>query len=172
MNSNINQLSARKQAEYAQVKQNVIDAGVQYDNFYSKFSNYGAKIDTDEKREAVVFLLDELLELVDFDFKMCPVIEELGDPKTKDQLNYREFKLLQEVIKSIKVRGRNNIIKLSKALKAFNDAGNELNDLEVQSQQFAKLYQEAGAHYAKTCQRFGILPEDLDKDIEAAVATK
>lgn len=161
-------LSARKQEEVKQAVENAVKAGVQYNVNYMHFETFQAKIDNDEKRAAVVFLLDEVLEQVELDYRMAPIIVQLGDPKTKEFLTYREFKLLQEVIKNLKLRGRQNLEKLVKSMQAFNEDGRVLNQIEEESKIFIKAYQDASTFYSNLCKKYGILPDDLQDEIEEA----
>lgn len=161
-------LSERKKNAIAEAEQNAINAGVQYNIGYERIEHFSVKIDTQEKRDAIKFLLGGMLDVCELGFQMSPIIEKLGDPETKESLNYREFKLLQEVIKNVRISGRDNHIELSKSMRAFNEDGNKLSDLEQESQQFIKLYQEAGTVYAQTCKKCGVLPDDLSDEVEAA----
>lgn len=161
-------LSARKQEEVKQAIENAVKAGVQYNVNYMHFEIFKAMIDTEEKRAAVVFLLDEVLDLVELDYRMAPIIVQLGDPKTKEFLTYREFKLLQEVIKNIRLKGRENLERLVKSMQAFNDDGRVLNSIEEESKIYIKAYQDASTFYSNLCKKYGILPDDLQDEIEEA----
>lgn len=165
-------LSARKQQELEQAIKNCVDAGVQYNLNYVAFEKYEVKIDDSAKRDALKFLLDDMLEITELGFQMSPIIEKLGDPATVKSFGYREFKLLQELIKNVRIKGRDNHIRLSQAMKAFNEPGNELAKIEEESRIFAKAYQEASTYYAQLCKKFGILPEDLDGQVEEAFQAK
>lgn len=161
-------LSARKQEEIKNAVENAVKAGVQYNMNYSHFETFQAKIDTEEKRAAIVFLLDEVLDLVELDYRMAPIIVQLGDPKTKEFLTYREFKLLQEVIKNLRLKGRENLTRLVKAMQAFNEDGRVLNSIEEESKIYIKAYQDASTFYSNLCKKYGILPDDLQDAIENA----
>lgn len=161
-------LSKNKQEQLAEAENNCIGAGVQYNLAYERFGTFRAKIDTPEKRDAIVFLLCDIIDQVELTFQHSPIIEQLGDPATKEELTYREFKLLQEIIKNLRIKGRENHIRLSHAMKAFNEAGDLVNRLEEESKSFIKEYQSAGAYYSKLCQNFGIMPENLDNQVEEA----
>lgn len=165
-------LSARKQEEIKQAIDNAVKAGVQYNVNYSHFETFQAKIDNDEKREAVVFLLDEVLDFVELDYRMAPVIVQLGDPKTKEFLTYREFKLLQELIKNLRLKGRENLERLVKSMQAFNEDGKVLNQIEEESKIFIKAYQDASTFYSNLCKKYGILPDDLQNEIEEATRSE
>lgn len=167
-NKSRNLLSARKQQELATAEKAAIDAGVQYNLGYEKYGTFCIKIDNEEKRSALIFLLDEMIEKVELGFQMSPIIEQLGDPATKETLNYREFKLLQEIIKNSRLVGRENHIKLSKSMKAFNEDGERLNRIEEENKIYISEYQKASQYYGKLCQQFGVLPENLDEKIDAA----
>lgn len=162
----INLLSARKQTELKKVIENAIAAGVQYNVNYHKFEIFKVSIDNEEKRNALIFLLDEMIDLVELDFRMAPIIKNLGDPAVKESLNYREFKLLQEVIKGTHIKGRNNLIKLCNSMEAFNEDGKRCDDMEKESKILATEYQKASTTYAQTCNKFGIMPDDLQDEIE------
>lgn len=168
----INLLSARKQEQVKQAIQNVIDAGVQYNLNYVAFEKYHANIDTPEKRDAIKYILGDLIEIAELNFQMSPIIEMLGDPETIESLNYREFKLLQEIIKNVRIKGRDNHVRLSRAMKAFNEDGSALDRIEQESKIFMKQYQEAGAYYSKLCRDYEIFPEDLDAQVEEAFNAK
>lgn len=161
-------LSARKQAEISKAEEMVIQAGVQYNLGYEKYNTFRVLIDNEEKRAAIIFILDEMIEKAELNFQMSPIIEQLGDPATKEALNYREFKLLQEVIKNVRITGRDNHIKMSKSMKAFNEAGEYLNKMEEENKIFISEYQKASQYYGKLCNQYGILPENLDAQIDGA----
>lgn len=161
-------LSKNKLAQLEEAENNCINAGVQYNMSYERFTQFKAMIDTPEKRAAIIFILRDAIELVELGFQHSPIIEQLGEPETKESMNYREFKLLQEIIKNLRIKGRDNHIKLSQAMKSFNEAGEVINTLESESKEFIKDYQGAGSFYSKLCQNFGIMPEDLDCKVELA----
>lgn len=165
-------LSARKQEEVKKATENAVAAGVQYNVSYTRFEVFEAKIDTPEKRDAVIFLLDTVLDDVELDYRVAPIIAQLGDPKTKESLNYREFKLLQEVIKNLRVKGRSALIKLTESMMAFNEDGKALSQVEEENKMFIKAYQDASSFYAKLCQKYGIMPDDLQNQIEEATSKK
>ena len=168
----MNLLSARKQEEVKKAIDNAVAAGVQYNLNYNKFDAFRVKIDTEEKRNALVFLLDDLLELTDLDFRMAPVVESLGEPKEVKELTYRQFKLLQELMKNVRIRGRQNLLNLSKSMKAFNEDGRVCEAMEEESRIFVKAYQDASTYYSQLCKKFGIMPDDLQEDIEKATEEK
>lgn len=165
-------LSKRKQGLLDEAIKQAVAAGVQYNVNYVRFEKFSAKIDNDEKRNAVKFLLDEVLDLVELDYRMAPIVMQLGNPTEKESLSYREFKLLQEIIKNLKLRGRDNLSKLVKSMQAFNEDGRQLDNMEQESQIFIKEYQKASSKYAQLCKEFGIMPEDLQQQIETETEAK
>lgn len=165
----ISTLSARKQAELQKAVDACVAAGVQYNMNYLQFEKFTVLIDNDTKRSALVFLLNDVLELCELGFQMAPVVETLGDPATIESINYRQFKLLQELIKNVKLRGRQALLKLSESMKAFNEDGQRLASLEEESKIMIRTYQEASTNYGQLCKKFGVLTDaNLDNVVEEA----
>lgn len=162
-------LSARKQTELQKAIDACVAAGVQYNLNYMQFENFAVLINTEEKRNALIFLLDEVLDMCELGFQMAPIVEFLGDPKEIQSINYRQFKLLQELIKNVKLRGRSELLRLSASMKAFNEDGNRLASIEEESKIMVRTYQEASNNYGQLCKKFGILPDsNIDNLVEEA----
>lgn len=167
--SKISTLSARKQNELKNAVDACVNAGVQYNLNYVKFEEFAVLIDTDEKRKALIFLLDEVLELTELGFQMAPIVDSLGDPHEIQSINYRQFKLLQELIKNVKLRGREPLLRLSHSMKAFNEDGNRLASIEEESKIMVRAYQEASTAYGNLCKKFGVMPDsNIDNMVEEA----
>lgn len=165
---NYEKLSKRKQTELKNLEESATLSGKQYAELYVKIEKFTAKIDTPEKEAALKFLVDEVLEHVALGFQFAPIVESL-DVAAKE-INYREFKLIQELIKGITLKGRENLIRLSKSMKAFNEDGRNLEDLERDSRMFAQQYNHAVQMYAKMCDKYHVQPVDIDAKVDQLLA--
>lgn len=157
-------LSKRKQAELEQLKSASIESGKMYGMLYMNIEQFKIDVDTDEKVAALKFLVDEVLDNVALGFQFAPIVESI-DSEAKS-INYREFKLIQELIKGITLKGRENLIKLSKSMKAFNEDGRKLEELERDSRVLAQQYHQTSQQYAKACEKYGVMPENIDDIID------
>lgn len=155
-----------KLKEYKSLREAVINSGRQYNNQYNSFAPWRCQLDTPEKKDAIQFILGDMLEVTDLNYESSVIIFNLGDIETKTDLNFREFKLLQQVIQNAKFSGRENHIRLAKSMMALNEDGQRLIELESQSKMFAEDFQKCGNAYNKFCESNRVMPENIDMEIE------
>ena len=155
-----------KVKEYRELRESVINASVQYGIFYDKFNDWKCEVDTKEKIEAINFLLGDLLETTKLKFSESIIINKLGDIDKIKSMNYREFKLLQEIISKADIIGRKNHIKVAESMIALNEDGKYLMELEGVSKMFAKEIQDCNNKYNNFCVANNAMPENFDEEIE------
>lgn len=169
--TSIHDLPRNKKKEYNSLKEAVINSGYQFGLNYDKYDVWEAKIDTPEKKAAIKFILGDLLEIADLNFESSLIINTL--PQDLDaiiSMNWREFKLTQEIIQKSTFRGRENHIKLAKAMKSLNEDGASLLELETENKMFAKDYQECGQKYSQFCMANKLQPENIELLVEERLA--
>lgn len=162
-------LPKSKYKEYNDLKEKVVASGVQYALHYEKYEPWRCTLDTQEKKDAVTFILGELLEIAPLNYESSVIVLTLGDIETKKELTVREFKLAQEVIKRATFTGRKNHEKLAIAMKALNEAGTSLLEIEQQERMYATDYQACGNKYNQFCEKNGVAIENIDKFVEDAL---
>lgn len=174
--SSVSLLPKRKQMELSAAMERCVEMGITYTNVYNQYSLYKCKIDTDEKKSAIDFMFNTLIEKIELSFSLSPIISMLCDKIKKSEeageelwLNNREFHLMQELIKNTKIAGKEMHIKLSNFMKAFNDDGNVIADIDENAKKFATEYQKSGDYYIQLCKKYNVMPENVDSIVEARI---
>lgn len=161
-------VSARKKAELESLEKDAIQLGVQYVNTYKEIEAFKIAIDSDEKKAAIKFILGDALEQVAIGFQFAPIVAALPAPEEMTEMNYREFKLFQDIIKNIQLKGRDNLVTLAKSMQAFNTDGNRLADTEAASTSFARQYNTVVQQYVALCNKYKVTPVNIDEAVDAA----
>ena len=171
LQKNLSALGKNNQGKYKALREQAITSGVQFYKAIKQVENWKLKI-TDEHRKALKWLLGDMLDLVPLTYKHAYLIKNLGDPNTLETLSLRQFNFFQDLMSKIEVRGRENAIQLYDSVHAFEDAMQDVDMLQKQQQEAAKIFGVHNTEYAKFCNDKHIMPEDLDAIVEEMVNGK
>ena len=171
LQKNLSALGKNNQGKYKALREQAITSGVQFYKAIKQVENWKLK-STDEHRKALKWLLGDMLDLVPLTYKHAYLIKNLGDPNTLETLSLRQFNFFQDLMSKIEVRGRENAIQLYDSVHAFEDAMQDVDMLQKQQQEAAKIFGVHNTEYAKFCNDKHIMPEDLDAIVEEMVNGK
>lgn len=171
LQKNLSALGKNNQGKYKALREQAITSGVQFYKAIKQVENWKLKI-TDEHRKALKWLLGDMLDLVPLTYKHAYLIKNLGDPNTLETLSLRQFNFFQDLMSKIEVRGRENAIQLYDSVHAFEGAMQDVDMLQKQQQEAAKIFGVHNTEYAKFCNDKHIMPEDLDAIVEEMVNGK
>ena len=171
LQKNLNALGKNNQGKYKALREQAIISGVQFYKAIKQVEEWKLTI-TDEHRKALKWLLGDMLDLVPLNYKHAYLIKNLGDPDTLETLNLRQFNFFQDLMSKIEVRGRENAIQLYDSVHAFEGVMQDVNILQNQQQEAAKIFGVHNTEYAKFCNDKHIMPEDLDAIVEEMVNGK
>lgn len=168
METTVAKLSARKRAEYDAAKEAAIKAGVQFTQAIVKGERLSIPMN-DEMKKGLHFLLVECVDKVPMGYEESYYLAKLGDPDKIENFNFKMFGFFQAFVKMLKVTGRENALKLYKAVDAFEKPGKVLKDLQNDQHTLANEYNRANARYGQVAQSFKVMPEELDNEIATRV---
>lgn len=168
---NLNALGKNNQGKYKALREQALISGVQFYKAIKQVEDWKLKI-TDEHRNSLKWLLGDMLDLVPLTYKHAYLIKNIGDPDTLETLTLRQFNFFQDLMSKIEVRGRENAIKLYDSVHAFEGVMQDVDMLQKQQQEAAKIFNIHNTEYAKFCNDKHIMPEDLDALVEEMVNGK
>ena len=171
LQKNLNALGKNNQGKYKALREQAIISGVQFYKAIKQVEEWKLTI-TDEQRKALKWLLGDMLDLVPLNYKHAYLIKNLGDPDTLETLSLRQFNFFQDLMSKIEVRGRENAIQLYDSVHTFEGVMQDVNILQKQQQEAAKIFGVHNTEYAKFCNDKHIMPEDLDAIVEEMVNGK
>lgn len=161
---NFNQLSARKQEILKAAHQKAISAGVQFMQVVNQVNGISVQLD-DNARSSLKFLLVDCPDMCKMGIEQAYLLAAIPNPDEMETLTVRQFNQLMNLIKSIELTGRENLLNFYEAVQIFEKAGQTLDRIQNDQQILAKEFNAASAQYNKLCTEYEVVPANIDEQV-------
>lgn len=165
---NFNQLSARKQEILKAAHQKAISAGVQFMQVVNQVNGISVQLD-DNARSSLKFLLVDCPDMCKMGIEQAYLLAAIPNPDEMKTLTVRQFNQLMNLIKSIELTGRENLLNFYEAVQIFEKAGQTLDRIQNDQQILAKEFNAASAQYNKLCTEYEVVPANIDEQVAQVI---
>lgn len=165
---NFNQLSARKQEILKAAHQKAISAGVQFMQVVNQVNGISVQLD-DNARSSLKFLLVDCPDMCKMGIEQAYLLAAIPNPDEMETLTVRQFNQLMNLIKSIELTGRENLLNFYEAVQIFEKAGQTLDRIQNDQQILAKEFNAASAQYNKLCTEYEVVPANIDEQVAQVI---
>ena len=165
---NFNQLSARKQEILKAAHQKAISAGVQFMQVINQVNGISVQLD-DNARSSLKFLLVDCPDMCKMGIEQAYLLAAIPNPDEMETLTVRQFNQLMNLIKSIELTGRENLLNFYEAVQIFEKAGQTLDRIQNDQQILAKEFNAASAQYNKLCTEYEVVPANIDEQVAQVI---
>lgn len=165
---NFNQLSARKQEILKAAHQKAISAGVQFMQVVNQVNGISVQLD-DNARSSLKFLLVDCPDMCKMGIEQAYLLAAIPNPDEMKTLTVRQFNQLMNLIKSIELTGRENLLNFYEAVQIFEKAGQTLDRIQNDQQILAKEFNAASAQYNKLCTGYEVVPANIDEQVAQVI---
>lgn len=165
---NFNQLSARKQEILKAAHQKAISAGVQFMQVVNQVNGISVQLD-DNARSSLNFLLVDCPDMCKMGIEQAYLLAAIPNPDEMKTLTVRQFNQLMNLIKSIELTGRENLLNFYEAVQIFEKAGQTLDRIQNDQQILAKEFNAASAQYNKLCTEYEVVPANIDEQVAQVI---
>lgn len=165
---NFNQLSARKQEILKAAHQKAISAGVQFMQVVNQVNSISVQLD-DNARSSLKFLLVDCPDMCKMGIEQAYLLAAIPNPDEMKTLTVRQFNQLMNLIKSIELTGRENLLNFYEAVQIFEKAGQTLDRIQNDQQILAKEFNAASAQYNKLCTEYEVVPANIDEQVAQVI---
>lgn len=165
---NFNQLSARKQEILKAAHQKAISAGVQFMQVVNQVNSISVQLD-DNARSSLKFLLVDCPDMCKMGIEQAYLLAAIPNPDEMETLTVRQFNQLMNLIKSIELTGRENLLNFYEAVQIFEKAGQTLDRIQNDQQILAKEFNAASAQYNKLCTEYEVVPANIDEQVAQVI---
>lgn len=165
---NFNQLSARKQEILKAAHQKAISAGVQFMQVVNQVNGISVQLD-DNARSSLKFLLVDCPDMCKMSIEQAYLLAAIPNPDEMETLTVRQFNQLMNLIKSIELTGRENLLNFYEAVQIFEKAGQTLDRIQNDQQILAKEFNAASAQYNKLCTEYEVVPANIDEQVAQVI---
>lgn len=165
---NFNQLSARKQEILKAAHQKAISAGVQFMQVVNQVNGISVQLD-DNARSSLKFLLVDCPDMCKMGIEQAYLLAAIPNPDEMKTLTVRQFNQLMNLIKSIELTGRENLLNFYEAVQIFEKAGQTLERIQNDQQILAKEFNAASAQYNKLCTEYEVVPANIDEQVAQVI---
>lgn len=165
---NFNQLSARKQEILKAAHQKAVSAGVQFMQVVNQVNGISVQLD-DNARSSLKFLLVDCPDMCKMGIEQAYLLAAIPNPDEMETLTVRQFNQLMNLIKSIELTGRENLLNFYEAVQIFEKAGQTLDRIQNDQQVLAKEFNAASAQYNKLCTEYEVVPANIDEQVAQVI---
>ena len=165
---NFNQLSARKQEILKAAHQKAVSAGVQFMQVVNQVNGISVQLD-DNARSSLKFLLVDCPDMCKMGIEQAYLLAAIPNPDEMETLTVRRFNQLMNLIKSIELTGRENLLNFYEAVQIFEKAGQTLDRIQNDQQILAKEFNAASAQYNKLCTEYEVVPANIDEQVAQVI---
>ena len=165
---NFNQLSARKQEILKAAHQKAISAGVQFMQVVNQVNGISVQLDNNA-RSSLKFLLVDCPDMCKMGIEQAYLLAAIPNPDEMETLTVRQFNQLMNLIKSIELTGRENLLNFYEAVQIFEKAGQTLDRIQNDQQILAKEFNAASAQYNKLCTEYEVVPANIDEQVAQVI---
>lgn len=165
---NFNQLSARKREILKAAHQKAISAGVQFMQVVNQVNGISVQLD-DNARSSLKFLLVDCPDMCKMGIEQAYLLAAIPNPDEMETLTVRQFNQLMNLIKSIELTGRENLLNFYEAVQIFEKAGQTLDRIQNDQQILAKEFNAASAQYNKLCTEYEVVPVNIDEQVAQVI---
>lgn len=165
---NFNQLSARKQEILKAAHQKAISAGVQFMQVVNQVNGISVQLD-DNARSSLKFLLVDCPDMCKMGIEQAYLLAAIPNPDEMKTLTVRQFNQLMNLIKSIELTGRENLLNFYEAVQIFEKAGQTLDRIQNDQQILAKEFNATSAQYNKLCTEYEVVPANIDEQVAQVI---
>lgn len=165
---NFNQLSARKQEILKAAHQKAVSAGVQFMQVINQVNGISVQLD-DNARSSLKFLLVDCPDMCKMGIEQAYLLAAIPNPDEMETLTVRQFNQLMNLIKSIELTGRENLLNFYEAVQIFEKAGQTLDRIQNDQQILAKEFNAASAQYNKLCTEYEVVPANIDEQVAQVI---
>lgn len=165
---NFNQLSARKQEILKAAHQKAVSAGVQFMQVVNQVNGISVQLD-DNARSSLKFLLVDCPDMCKMGIEQAYLLAAIPNPDEMETLTVRQFNQLMNLIKSIELTGRENLLNFYEAVQIFEKAGQTLDRIQNDQQVLAKEFNVASAQYNKLCTEYEVVPANIDEQVAQVI---
>lgn len=165
---NFNQLSARKQEILKAAHQKAVSAGVQFMQVVNQVNGISVQLD-DNARSSLKFLLVDCPDMCKMGIEQAYLLAAIPNPDEMETLTVRQFNQLMNLIKSIELTGRENMLNFYEAVQIFEKAGQTLDRIQNDQQILAKEFNAASAQYNKLCTEYEVVPANIDEQVAQVI---
>lgn len=165
---NFNQLSARKQEILKEAHQKAVSAGVQFMQVVNQVNGISVQLD-DNARSSLKFLLVDCPDMCKMGIEQAYLLAAIPNPDEMETLTVRQFNQLMNLIKSIELTGRENLLNFYEAVQIFEKAGQTLDRIQNDQQVLAKEFNAASAQYNKLCTEYEVVPANIDEQVAQVI---
>lgn len=165
---NFNQLSARKQEILKAAHQKAISAGVQFMQVVNQVNGISVQLD-DNARSSLKFLLVDCPDMCKMGIEQAYLLAAIPNPDEMETLTVRQFNQLMNLIKSIELTGRENLLNFYEAVQIFEKAGQTLDRIQNDQQILVKEFNAASAQYNKLCTEYAVVPANIDEQVAQVI---
>lgn len=165
---NFNQLSARKQEILKAAHQKAVSAGVQFMQVVNQVNGISVQLD-DNARSSLKFLLVDCPDMCKMGIEQAYLLAAIPNPEEMETLTVRQFNQLMNLIKSIELTGRENLLNFYEAVQIFEKAGQTLDRIQNDQQILAKEFNAASAQYNKLCTEYEVVPANIDEQVAQVI---
>lgn len=147
-----------------------IDSESAFAKAFDRVGNFTVEISKDEKlKNAFDFLFGELLDIVELGYESWGAVMNIAKLKASGEdikMGVRELKMMNEFVKSLKLKGVEIIVKAGESIESFGPSLRKLYELEVEQRRFAEEMQKTNANYVKTCQKYNLRADNTSDMFE------
>lgn len=165
---NFNQLSARKQEILKAAHQKAVSSGVQFMQVVNQVNGISVQLD-DNARSSLKFLLVDCPDMCKMGIEQAYLLAAIPNPDEMETLTVRQFNQLMNLIKSIELTGRENLLNFYEAVQIFEKAGQTLDRIQNDQQVLAKEFNVASAQYNKLCTEYEVVPANIDEQVAQVI---
>ena len=165
---NFNQLSARKQEILKTAHKKAVSAGVQFMQVVNQVNGISVQLD-DNARSSLKFLLVDCPDMCKMGIEQAYLLAAIPNPDEMETLTVRQFNQLMNLIKSIELTGRENLLNFYEAVQIFEKAGQTLDRIQNDQQILAKEFNAASAQYNKLCTEYEVVPANIDEQVAQVI---